>query len=121
MVFFSACSIVQGSEAKKVQSRFTWQSQAQILGATIREDKRKHKAESGTKPLREQDKFKTCTFQDNKDSGEVCGTESASSLPRNVPQVNITIHQLGLTTSAASKVNTDPLMAVLDLQKGSCS
>ena len=72
-------------------------------------------------PLREQDKFKTCTFQDNEDSGEVCGTESASSLPGNVPQVNITKHQLGLTTSAASKVNSDPLMAVLDLQKGSCS
>lgn len=69
----------------------------------------------------EADKFKTCTFQDNEDSGEVCGTESASSLPRNVPQVNITKHQLGLTTSAASKVNSDPLMAVLDLQKGSCS
>lgn len=121
MVSFSACSIVKGSKAKKVQSRFTWQSQAQILSATICEDKRKHKAESGTKPLREQDKFKTCTFQDNKDSGEVCGTESASSLPRNLPRVNITKHQLGLTTSAAWKVNTDPLMAVLDLQKGSCS
>ena len=46
MVSFSACSIVKGSEAKKVQSRFTWQSQAQIHGATICEDKRKHKAES---------------------------------------------------------------------------
>ena len=121
MVSFSACSLVQGSEAKKVQSCFTWQSQAWILGATISEDKRKHKAESGTKPLREQDKFKTCTFQDNKDSGGVCGTDSASSLPRNAPQVNITKHQLGFTTSAASKVNSDPLMAVLDLQKGSCS
>lgn len=121
MVSFSACSLAQGSEAKKVQSHSTGQSQAQILGPTICEDKRKDKAESGTKPLREQDKFKTCTFQDNEDSGEVCGTESASSLPRNVPQVNITKHQLGLTTSAASKVNSDPLMAVLDLQKGSCS
>ena len=121
MVSFSAYSLVQGSEAKKVQSRLTCQLQAWILGATTCKDKRKHKAESGTKPLREQDKFKTCTFQDNEDSGEVCGTESASSLPGNVPQVNITKHQLGLTTSAASKVNSDPLMAVLDLQKGSCS
>ena len=52
MVSFSACSLAQGSEAKKVQSHSTGQSQAQILGPTICEDKRKNKAESGTKPLR---------------------------------------------------------------------
>lgn len=66
MVSFSACSLLLGREAKKVQSCFTRQSQARILGATMCEDKRKHKVESGTEPLREQDQSKTCTFQDNK-------------------------------------------------------
>lgn len=46
---------------------------------------------------------------------------SARSLPRNVRQVKNIKHQLGLTSSAASKGNSDPLMAVPDLQKGSYS
>ena len=54
-----------------------------------------------------------------KDSGGVCGAESVGSLPRNVRQVKNVKHQLGLTSSAASK--GDPLMAVLELQKGSYS
>ena len=46
---------------------------------------------------------------------------SASSLARNVRQVKNVKHQLRLTSSAASKGSSDPLMAVLDLQKGSYS
>ena len=53
MDFFSACSLLLRREAKKVQSCFTRQSQARVLGTTICEDKRKHKAGSFTKPLRE--------------------------------------------------------------------
>ena len=53
-----------------------------------------------------------------KNSGRVCGAETASSLPRNVKNIK---HQLGLTSFPASKGNSDPLMAVLDLQKGSYS
>ena len=64
---------------------------------------------------------KRALFKTIKDSGGVCGAESASSLPRNVRQVNNLKHQLGLTSSAASKGNSDPLMAVFDLQKGSYS
>lgn len=63
MVSFSACSLAQGSEAKKVQSHSTGQSQAQILGPTICEDKRKDKAESGTKPLREKTNSKRALFK----------------------------------------------------------
>ena len=64
---------------------------------------------------------KRALFKTIKDSGGVCGAESVSSLPRNVRQVKNIKHQLGLTSSAASKGNSDPLMAVLELQKGSFS
>ena len=64
---------------------------------------------------------KRALFKTIKCSGGVCGAESASSLPRNVRQVKNIKHQLGLTSSAALKGNSDPLMAVLDLQKGSYS
>ena len=64
---------------------------------------------------------KRALFKTIKDSGGVCGAESVSSLPRNVRQVKKVKHQLGLTSSAASKGNNDPLMAVLELQKGSYS
>ena len=64
---------------------------------------------------------KRALFKTIKDSGGVCGAESVSSLPRNVRQVKNIKHQLGLTSSAASKGNNDPLMAVLELQKGSFS
>ena len=47
---------------------------------------------------------KRALFKTIKDSGGVCGAESVSSLPRNVRQVKNVKHQLGLTSSAASKV-----------------
>ena len=58
---------------------------------------------------------KRALFKTIGDSGGVCGAERASSLPRNVRQVKNIEHQLGLTSSAALKGNSDPLMAVLDL------
>ena len=61
---------------------------------------------------------KRALFKTIKDSGGVCGAESVSSLPRNVRQVKQVKHQLGLTSSSAAKGNNDPLMAVLELQKG---
>lgn len=64
---------------------------------------------------------KRALFKTIKDSGGVCGVESVSSLPRNVRQAKNVKHQLGLTSSAASKGNNDPLMAVLEFQKGSYS
>ena len=64
---------------------------------------------------------KSALFKTIKDSGGVCGAESASSLSRNVRQVKNIKHQLKLTSTGASKGNSDPLMAVLDLQKGSYS
>ena len=64
---------------------------------------------------------KIALFKTIKDRGGVCGAKSVNSLPSNVRQVKNVKHQLGLTSSAASKGNNDPLMAVCKLQMGSHS